>query len=84
MFHVKHVMIYKQTMDEIKISSPPGVCDFPASVRAAYTCLNAKLAPTGLGQWLSQALLAQAEATENQQASRWGRRFLFLDCEDER
>ena len=56
MFHVKHVMIYKQTMDEIKISSPPGVCDFPASVRAAYTCLNAKLAPTGLGQWLSQAL----------------------------
>ena len=56
MFHVKHVMIYKQTMDEIKISSPPGVCDFPASVRAAYACLIAKLAPAGLGQWLSQAL----------------------------
>ena len=42
--------------DEIKISSPPGVCDFPASVRTAYACLNAKLAPAGLGQWLSQAL----------------------------
>ena len=32
------------------------MCDFPASVRAAYACLIAKLAPAGLGQWLSQAL----------------------------
>ena len=84
MFHVKHVMIYKQTMDEIKISSPPGVCDFPASVRAAYTCLNAKLAPAVLGQWLSQALPGASRSDGKSTGLPVRRRFLFLDCEDER
>ena len=84
MFHVKHVMIYKQTMDEIKISSPPGVCDFPASVRVAYTCLIAKLAPAGLGQWLSQALPGASRSIGKSVDLPVRRRFLFLDCEDER
>ena len=83
MFHVKHVL-YIQITDEIEISSPPGVCDFPASVRAAYACLNTKLAPAGLGQWFSQALPGASRSDGKSADLPMGRRFLFLDCEDER
>ena len=83
MFHVKHV-IYIRIMDEIEISSPPGVCDFPVSVRAAYACLIAKLAPAGLGQWLSQALPGASRSDGKSTGLPVGRRFLFQDCEDKR
>ena len=70
--------------DKIKILLPTGSVRFSGFCSRGLYVLNAKLAPAGLGQWLSQALPGASRSSGKSAGLPVRRRFLFLDCEDER